>query len=818
MIVTKTNFIGGMNQLADITKLDPSQYWLLLNARNRKNAIETINLPSDETGNLTSISNFQDISAAGSLLLAFGDGQAFYRTTTGSWQKIETFQMGSTEDRVYTEVIPGSTVNYTRTSTGPSGTFALASAITASEAAMIVMDGVKQSWVILPNGTARVTGTYASWTINTPEYVPIATKPMFYNGVLYAIAKDAAGRFTQIVRSCTGQPLNYVIAVDETGGKTSTNETEGGALAMAHNIGYEELNALSRANSIEGAFVASSTHKTCLVYPDTANLIYAEPQFRNQEIASIGALNQDSIVDVLGDVAIVHDTGIRSFNGIMQFRYEGRNAPFSAPINSLLDGITQTAAATGTHDNYAMFAVETVYGNGILWYDMLIQAFVSLDIYPNVGRILKFTSVIDNGTRYTYFMTATKIYKLFGSAERATATLYGNELIASQDYNAVQLTTARLQFNGVIEGGFAEALLFVDGQLSNWKSSTIVPVATNATTQRSIPYDTPLTEGAIVPVEFNMQDNSPTGTRIGVLIRFNTDGRLISAAANVSESMKWPLVASTSTVTPNNPEFFVIIGDDGVGPSGFTPEEYANRVALNTRVRSLKNVTKFIGTGDHAYNSGTLTEVTNNLAPYWGNVKSSCAFVPGNHDNDTAQGQAFFEYFAQPRYSRVSTDNVDIFLINTGIDSAGNQTEIDNQDAAELKDCRQFRWLKSALATSTKKHRWVIWHHPPVTSGEDYYPGNTTMQTIPLKEWGATALMCGHAHIVERLDWDGLLVIISGAGGRDFRGIHNPPSPYSSFAMGEISAYWEATVTPLGANFICKSSSGVILDRYFQAI
>jgi hypothetical protein len=818
MIVTKTNFVGGMNQLTDITKLDPSQYWLLMNARVRKNAVEAVNLPSDETGNLSNITNLQDITAAGSLLLAFADGQAFYRTTTGDWQKIESFAMGSAEDRVYTELIPGSTVNYTRTTTGPSGAFTLASAITASEAALVVMDGVLQPWVILPNGNARVIGTYTTWSVARPEYVPIANKPMFYNGVLYAVAKDTAGRFTQIVRSCTGQPLNFVIAVTQNGAKTSPSESEGGALAMAHNIGYEELNALSRANTLEGAFIASSTHKTCLVSPDTANLIYAEPQFRNQEITSIGALNQDSVVDVLGDVAIVHDTGIRSFNGIMQFRYEGRNAPFSAPINSLLDGITQTSAATGTHDNYAMFAVETVYGYGILWYDMLIQAFVSLDIYPNVGRIRKFASVIDNGTRYTYFMTDTKIYKLFGSTQRATVTMYGNELVASQDYNAVSLTTARLQFNGVVQGGFAEALMFVDGQLSNWKSATVSPVATNVSLQRSIPYDTPLTEGAVVPVEFNMQDSNPAGTRVGVLIRFNTDGHLISAAANVEESAKWPLVPVSASVAFNNPEMFVIIGDDGVGPTGFTPEEYANRVLLNNRVRSLKGVTAFIGTGDHAYNSGTLAEVTNNLAAFWNNVKSSCLFVPGNHDNDTAQGQAFFEYFAKPRYNLVSTNTVDVFLVNTGIDSAGNQTEIDNQDAALLKDCRQFRWLKNALAASNKKHRWVIWHHPPVVSGTDYYPGVTAMRGIPLKEWGATALMCGHSHIVERLDWDGLLVIISGAGGRDYRGINNPPSPYSRFAMGEIGGYWEVTTTPLGANFICKSASGAILDRYFQAV
>jgi hypothetical protein len=680
------------------------------------------------------------------------------------------------------------------------------------------MDGVLQPWVILPDGTARVTQGYNQWSLANPEYVPIANKPMFYSGVLYSVAKDTAGRETQIVRSCTGQPLNHMIQVTPAGARTSTNESEGGALGMAHSVGYDAITSLSAINSVEGGFVVCTTQKTFIVSPDTtvANLIYGEPTFRNQDITSIGALNQDSVVDVLGDVAIVHDTGIRSFNGIMQFRYEGRNAPFSAPINSLLDGITQSFAATGTHDNYAMFALQTVYGYGILFYDMLLGKFVSLDIYPGIGQILKFTSVLDNGIRYTYFMTATKIYKLFGSSNRATATMYGGEMIASQDYNSVTLTTARLEFNGVIEGGFAEALLYVDGQLSNWKSVAINAVAGNYGTQRSLPYDTPLTEGAVVAAEFNMQDSSPEGVRVGLMIRFNTDGRLFSASANVDEAMKWPIVKFNGSVVRNEPEFFVIIGDDGVGPSGFTPTEYANRLALNNYVQKLKNVTKFIGTGDHAYSSGTLTEVTNNLAAFWDNVKSRCAFVPGNHDNDTSSGQAFFEYFAQPRYSVVSTNNVDIFLVNTGFNTAGTQTELDN--AGTLVDSVQFTWLKNSLASSTKKHKWVIWHHPPVTSAASYYPGNTAMATIPLKEWGATMLMCGHGHIVERLDWNGLPVIISGAGGRALVGLHDPRSEYSQFAAAEITAYWEAYVTPLGANFICRSVSGAILDRYFQAI
>lgn len=815
MIATKTDFNGGINQLSDITKLGPDQYWLLMNARVRTGAVEAVTLPLDVTGNLPVEPNMQDISAAGSLLIAFAEGKAYYRTTDGAWQLIPSFTMGSTQDRVYTEIIPGSTINYVRTAATSTSTFGLANAITASQAALIVMDGVLQPWVILPDGSARVCGTYSTWTINNPEYVPIANKPMFHDGVLYCVGKDLQGRETLIFRSATGQPLNYVVAVTPTGDKTSPLESAGGAAIISHQVGYDTITCLASANTSERSFIVSSTKKTYLVYPDTNNLIFGEPTFRNQEIASIGALNQNSIADVLGDVAVVHDVGIRSFNGILQFRYEGRNSPFSAPINSLLDGITQTAAATGTHDNYVMFALQTIYGNGILWYDTLRGVFVSLDIYPGIGQIRKFASVVDNGTRYTYFMTDNKVYQLFGSTQRATVTMYGQELIAPEDYSDIKINEVRLTFNGVVEGGTAEAVLFIDGQMIAWKSAQIAAVPTNASNQRSVAFDTPLTEGAIAQAQFNFTQTCSEGTRAGILVRFNTDGALVSASAKYDVGMKWPLVNSFGTITQNEPELFVVVGDDGVGPSGFTPEEYAARVALQRQMQKLKNVTKFIGTGDHAYNSGTVTEVTNNFAAFWGNVKDRLAFVPGNHDNDTVSGKAFFEYLAQPRYGVVSTQYVDIFLINTGFNSSMVQTEMDN--AGVLKDSVQFTWLRQQLAASTKKHKWVVWHHPPVCSGTDYYPGVTQMQAIPLQNWGATALFCGHSHIVERLNWNGLLVIISGAGGRDFRPINSPASPFSIFAAGDISAYWEVTATALGALFVCKDSTGAILDRYFQA-
>ena len=843
MVISKTNWLGGINQLSDITKLNENEYWILINARVRKNVVEAVKLPLNVSADLPVGETFQDITAAGDKLVAFVGGKAYYKLTTGNWQLIPSFTMGSTAQRVYTALIPGSTVNFVRSATSSTGDLTLGGPAGASPSALIVMDGVLQPWVILPDGTARVTGTYNTWNKNAPEYVPIANYPMFYNGVLYAVAPESSApnaRRNQIVRSVTGAPLNFVIAVDPAGDKTSTNEAEGGALALATNVDYNNVTALAYLNSIDGAFFVGTENSGYLVYPDQANLIYAEPTFRNQVISSIGPLNPDSVVDVLGDVAFVHDTGIRSFNGIMQFRYEGRNAPFSGPINSLVDGITQTSAATGTHDNYVLFAVATVYGNGVLWYDTLLSKFVALDIYPGVGNILKFASVIDGGQRYTYFMTATGIYRLFGSSQRATVTLYGPEIVPADDYKSVKLQTLRLGFNNVVEGGTVEAALYVNGQFCNRKVVEINGLPFNSKGTGSIPYNGGLSEGIFASVELNFMDVAPEGDRVGVMIRFDTDGALLSATGDAQQSEVWPKVNALGALSSVSFEVFPILGNDGipdiVGGSTsptFTSAEVTQRKAVNARIRSMETITRVIGTGNHNYGlpyagfgPGTVGALDQTIKPFWDALKNKLLFVPGMEDNQSAGASPLFNYQNHLRYFQETTEYVDIFLVNTGYNLGMSQTEIDNTftPPQTIADSVQFQWLRNALANSTKKHKWVVLHQPPFTSGEDFYdPANNNpdlafIQAVPFKDWGATVLLTGTANLVERLDWNGLPVIISGAGGKALTTVHNPPIAQSRFASATQAAYWEATVSKLGAEFVCKTSSGAILDRYFQPV
>jgi hypothetical protein len=396
----------------------------------------------------------------------------------------------------------------------------------------------------------------------------------------------------------------------------------------------------------------------------------------------------------------------------------------------------------------------------------------------------------------------------------------------------------RLGFNGVAAGGTVEASLYVNGQYCNRKVVTINPLPFNTKSSVSIPYNGGLSEGVFATAEINFMDIAPEGDRVGVMIRFDTDGLLISASAEVQQAGVWPKVNPFGIIGSVSYETFVVIGNDGIPdivggalPPTFTLTEVTQRKAVNAKIRAINSLTKVIGTGNHNYgvpgtSSGTAVTIPQTIVPFWDAIRDKLLFVPGQFDNDAAAASPLFNYQQHVRYFQYTSEYVDIFLINTGYDTTMFQTEIDNLVAPgqTIAVSIQFQWLKNALANSTKKHKWVVVHQPPFTSGNDFYSATNTnanllfIQAVPFKDWGATVLLAGCSALVERLNWNGLPVLISGAGGKALTTVHNPPIPQSSFASAAQGAYWEAVVSKLSVEFVCKTSTGSILDRYFQPV
>lgn len=815
------NFDGGINQQVDATRVDPSsEYYLVMNGRTRRNVISPIRKPRNLTPDFPLQGTFQGAYAVNDIQVVFVDGKAFYKSfdpESPTWGQIAGFQMSATVDRIYMELVPASSNNYSRVSSDATSVKApinFSGIVRGLPQCGVICDGVNQPWVIFPDGSARVTNTYAQWTVDNREYVPIGVLPMRHGNKLYMVGKDLRGAKNQLYHSVSGRYLDFVIPVNEDGDKISSLETEGGAPAMAYHFDFGDTTALCRIPSVQDAFYGSTIKNSFLIAPNFDELIYGEPTHSNQFLFSVGALNENCIVDVLGDTALIHYSGIRNFNAIMTLLNEGKNSPFSQQINDLIADITQISGCSVTYDNYAIFAVQTRYGAALIWYDTIAKQFASVDRISGIGLIKQFSVIQTKTARKLLLITQdNELYEWEGESLVETVTVYFRDFLPEMEREAEHsVIKLSLKFSSIRSSGFVEAAVLTDSKIIDTKAVEFSESDVVQGQYDTIPY--PLStqaDGGIV--QFDFKEGAVKGYRTGVRISWNIDADLLEAYVETEETetnKQSRLRDTPNIIIPG--ERIAIIGDDGSVTDG--------RVELNRQIIS-KNYDYVLGCGDHAYQNGTVDDVANNLMAYWSKLRDKGRFfaVPGNHDLDTSNGQPFFQALLQSpsRYFKVATAYVDFYMMNSGIKTNGTQIEPDNLDQPTIAKSRQMRQLKVWLAESRAARRMaiVIWHHPPYTSASSYYPGVTSMQGIPLQSWGANALICGHGHLYERLMKDGFPILINGCGTDDrFVGLHDPVSPYSYKAVTQTLGYIEAKSYPLSIVMHFKDVTGTIYDEY----
>ncbi|HWS87565.1 MAG TPA: fibronectin type III domain-containing protein [Pyrinomonadaceae bacterium] len=253
---------------------------------------------------------------------------------------------------------------------------------------------------------------------------------------------------------------------------------------------------------------------------------------------------------------------------------------------------------------------------------------------------------------------------------------------------------------------------------------------------------------------------------------------------------------------------FAVIGDFG---SGDTNElDVANLVKGWTP--------DFIVTvGDNNYPDGEAATIDANIGryyheymhPYSGAYGAGAAenrFWPsvGNRDYENQAGaplQPYLDYFTLPgneRYYDFVRGPVHFFVVNSdsrephGVESTSTQA----------------LWLKGRLAASTAPWKLVVMHHPPFSSRTSW-----PKLQWPFREWGATAVLTGHAHIYERILKDGLPYITNGLGGESL-------GSFSTAIEGSIVRFGSdygamrvrATSTFITFEFITRR--GVVVDSY----
>ena len=416
-----------MNMSVDDTRLTEDEYKFAHNVRNRFGVLEGVKQAVDissDIGAFTSNPPTQAIYTLGEFVFLFFDGGCKYRKPNNpdsTWSVLYSAGTMQRHSEIFVQAIPASTKNFLRKSTttalgnsavdGSAISLDTTQTVQKTVASIVVQDGVNTPRIIEVSGgvaSDRTAKTYSQWknsTYTSREYVPVGRQMAFFNNKLFVVSPDG----TEIYHSVSGRPLDFVIPVNTSGQKINTDETIGGAPATSYTVGYNVITALKPLNN-ESLFVSTEggSYAVSLDYQFT---VFGEPSFNKQFLFTANSINQKSFIELLGDFAFIDPEGLRSFNAVRQSKNEARNSVFSLKVARLFKDVVQVSSkcAAITFDDYALFACNTIYGHGILVYDILTQQFVSFDQFTdaagNIGPIMEFAKVETNNKRELFAIT-----------------------------------------------------------------------------------------------------------------------------------------------------------------------------------------------------------------------------------------------------------------------------------------------------------------------------------------------------------------------------------------------------------------------------
>jgi len=170
--------------------------------------------------------------------------------------------------------------------------------------------------------------------------------------------------------------------------------------------------------------------------------------------------------------------------------------------------------------------------------------------------------------------------------------------------------------------------------------------------------------------------------------------------------------------------------------------------------------------------------------------------VLGNHEQNSPQ---YYEGFSLPPGG--GRGNKEWWSIDYGtVHLVGLDTNVLTLPHGFKLNRDQIAWLKADLSAARKRGKrfiFVFFHHPLFTSDREYSPGNTGLRQLwhPIfKEYGVTAVFCGHCHNYERLVEDGVNYIVTGGGGAPLSGFVDTPIS-GSVKRAELLHYVRVTIT-----------------------
>ncbi len=269
------------------------------------------------------------------------------------------------------------------------------------------------------------------------------------------------------------------------------------------------------------------------------------------------------------------------------------------------------------------------------------------------------------------------------------------------------------------------------------------------------------------------------------------------------------ILVNSSLVFAQSPTIrFAAIGDFGSGDN--------NQASVANLVKSW-NPDFIITLGDNNYPDGEAATIDHTIGrfyheyifPYQGGYGAGSPynrFFPslGNHDWDNNVGipaQPYLDYFVLPnneRYYDFVQGPVHFFVIDS--DS--------REPSGVTPNSPQAAWLQSRLASSTSPWKVVYMHHPPYSSRTSYKNLQWNYQ-----QWGATAVLAGHAHVYERVMKNGFPYMTNGLGG-DSTGSFEGAIEGSVVRFGSDYGAQLITANSESINFKFITRAGVVIDDF----
>ncbi len=184
--------------------------------------------------------------------------------------------------------------------------------------------------------------------------------------------------------------------------------------------------------------------------------------------------------------------------------------------------------------------------------------------------------------------------------------------------------------------------------------------------------------------------------------------------------------------------------------------------------------------GDLAYSSGTAEEFAECYDPTWGQYKERTIPVVGNHEYETSDAEAYFEYFGaaagdpEKGYHSLDIGSWHVIVLNSNCEEIGGCETGSPQES----------WLRQDLDASGAACTLALWHEPRYSSG--YHGSDDDLDAFwdDLHSAGAELVLNGHDHNYERFEPQGpsaeadpdhgLTEIVVGTGGTELRDMDEP--------------------------------------------